>query len=83
MVDHDIDHRDSGFYVDPGAWLSDGSRWDAFFNPTYLPSLAFRTFLALALASGFTMLYTQITVRKAELRARVLGWLRECSPGPG
>lgn len=71
------------FMLTPGAWLSDGSRWDAFFNPTYLPSLAFRTFLALALASGFTMLYTQITVRKAELRARVLGVASRVLAGAG
>ena len=32
------------FMLTPGAWLENGSFWSGFFNPTFWPSLFFRTF---------------------------------------
>ena len=38
------------FMLTPGAWLVEGGFWTGFFNPTYFPSVAVRTFVCLALA---------------------------------
>lgn len=35
----------------PGAWLESGDLWAGFFNPTFWPSLFFRTFAAMAIAA--------------------------------
>jgi cytochrome bd-type quinol oxidase subunit 1 len=35
----------------PGAWLSGGGVWAGFFNPSFWPSLLFRTIVAVALAA--------------------------------
>ncbi|MBI1975994.1 MAG: cytochrome ubiquinol oxidase subunit I [Candidatus Omnitrophica bacterium] len=45
------------FMLTPGRWLSTGNFWDAFFNPTYFPSLLIRTAVCIALAG----LYAQLT----------------------
>ncbi|MBG0788868.1 MAG: cytochrome ubiquinol oxidase subunit I [Desulfovibrionaceae bacterium] len=42
-----------GFMLTPGAWLETGSFWDGFFNPSFWPSLFFRTFMALMIAGLF------------------------------
>ncbi|MDI3327933.1 MAG: c-type cytochrome [Alicyclobacillaceae bacterium] len=60
------------FMLTPGGWTDTGSRWAAFFNPTYLPSLAFRTFLAWAMAAAFTMAFALLTVRERDFRAEIL-----------
>ncbi|MBB4956153.1 mono/diheme cytochrome c family protein [Agrobacterium vitis] len=39
-----------GFMMDPGNWLTNHTLWEGFTNPVYLPQLAFRTPLALAMA---------------------------------
>lgn len=39
-----------GFMLTPGDWLTTRDFWDGFFNPTFWPALAFRTFIALILA---------------------------------
>jgi hypothetical protein len=39
-----------GFMMDPGNWLTEGTLLAGFTNPIYLPQLAFRTPLALAMA---------------------------------
>jgi cytochrome bd-type quinol oxidase subunit 1 len=41
------------FMLTPGDWLTSNSFWDAFFNPSMLPALVFRTFLAVFLAGVF------------------------------
>ena len=39
-----------GFMLTPGDWLTTRDFWDGFFNPSFWPALAFRTFIALILA---------------------------------
>ena len=39
-----------GVMLTPGEWLSTGNFWDGFFNPSFWPSLFFRTFLTLMLS---------------------------------
>ena len=39
-----------GFMLTPGAWLDKPDFWVGFFNPSFLPSLFFRTFIAIFLA---------------------------------
>ncbi|NCC24500.1 MAG: cytochrome C [Deltaproteobacteria bacterium] len=39
-----------GFMLTPGDWLATRDFWDGFFNPSFWPALAFRTFIALILA---------------------------------
>ena len=39
-----------GFMLTPGAWLDSPDFWIGFFNPSFLPSLLFRTFIAIFLA---------------------------------
>ena len=42
-----------GFMLTPGGWLDGGGFWAAFFNPSFWPSLFFRTFMALMIAGLF------------------------------
>jgi len=42
-----------GFMLTPGDWLATKNVWDGFFNPSFWPSLAFRTFFALIIAGLF------------------------------
>jgi mono/diheme cytochrome c family protein len=44
-----------GFMLTPGKWLETGNFWNGFFNPTYWPSLAFRTGICLLLAGVFSL----------------------------
>ncbi|MBG0777967.1 MAG: cytochrome ubiquinol oxidase subunit I [Desulfovibrionaceae bacterium] len=44
-----------GFMLTPGDWLQTRNFWDGFFNPSFWPSLAFRTFLSLGLAGFFAL----------------------------
>lgn len=43
------------FMLTPGAWLKNGSFWSGFFNPSFWPSLFFRTFISLVFASLFAI----------------------------
>ncbi len=63
------------FMLSPGAWLQDRSFWSGWFNPTFLPSLLFRTCLALILA-GVYGLITASFLKEPELRQRLV---RYCS----
>jgi hypothetical protein len=65
------------FMLTPGAWLTTGKFWDAFFNPTFWPSLILRSCISVALAG----LYSQVVAarcRPAEFRVRMVrqtaGW---------
>jgi len=44
------------FMLTPGQWLETGSFWHGFFNPTFWPSLVFRTGICLLLAGVYTTL---------------------------
>jgi mono/diheme cytochrome c family protein/cytochrome bd-type quinol oxidase subunit 1 len=44
------------FMLTPGTWLQTGGFWNGFFNPTYWPSLFFRTGICLVLAGVYAML---------------------------
>ncbi|MEW6501834.1 MAG: cytochrome ubiquinol oxidase subunit I [Thermodesulfobacteriota bacterium] len=59
------------FMLTPGRWLATGNFWDGFFNPTFWPSLFFRTFLALSLAGLYGFL-TAAAIRDEELRLRMM-----------
>ena len=56
-----------GYMLTPGEWLNNHNFWSGFFNPTFWPSLFFRTFLALMIAGLFGFL-TSTTIKDAEMR---------------
>jgi len=47
-----------GFMLTPGSWVADGSFWSGFFNPSFWPSLFFRTFVSLMLAGVYAFITT-------------------------
>lgn len=42
-----------GVMLTPGGWAESGSFWQGFFNPSFLPSLAFRTCMAVLMAGCY------------------------------
>ncbi|WP_332646905.1 c-type cytochrome [Lysinibacillus sp. 54212] len=56
----------------PGDWIATKSFWDAFINPTYLPSLGFRMFLAVILAITILSFFIRWRVKDTELRSEML-----------
>ena len=61
------------FMLTPGKWLETHAFWTGFFNPTYFPSLALRTAIALALA-GIYALLTASRIQDAQLKSRMVKW---------
>ncbi len=61
------------FMLTSGSWIKNHRFWSGFFNPTYFPSLAFRTAIALALA-GIYALITASVQKDAALKARIVRW---------
>jgi hypothetical protein len=61
------------FMLTPGAWLTTGAFWDGFFNPTYFPSLAFRSAAAVMIA-GIFGLVTAVATRNEVLRRKLIGY---------
>ncbi|MGA7524663.1 MAG: c-type cytochrome [Acidobacteriaceae bacterium] len=61
------------FMLTSGTWTQNHQFWKGFFNPTYFPSLAFRTAIAMALA-GVYALITASVQKDAALRARLVRW---------
>ena len=63
-----------GFMMTPGGWLNDEfppkpNYLASLFNPSWLPSLAFRTLSAIVLSTGFILYYTWwFTRRDSQLR---------------
>jgi len=64
------------FMLTPGKWLETPAFWVGFFNPTYFPSLVFRTGIAIGLAGVYAMLTLSRQKDEAfRLRAvRSAGW---------
>lgn len=44
------------YMLTPGKWIETGNFWHGFFNPTFLPSLIFRTFVAVLMSGLFALL---------------------------
>jgi len=61
------------FMLTSGSWPGNHQFWSGFFNPTYFPSLGFRTAIALALA-GIYALTTASVQKDAALKARIVRW---------
>ncbi|MFH1156850.1 MAG: cytochrome ubiquinol oxidase subunit I [Pseudomonadota bacterium] len=59
------------FMLTPGQWLDTGSFWAGFFNPTMLPSLAFRTAIALMFAGVFGFI-TSMFIQEKDLRESMI-----------
>lgn len=55
----------------PGNWIETKSFWDAFINPTYLPSLGFRMFLAVMLAITIVSFFIRWKLKDKEIRAEI------------
>ncbi|MFH1033027.1 MAG: cytochrome ubiquinol oxidase subunit I [Pseudomonadota bacterium] len=61
------------FMLTPGRWLATHDFWDGWLNPSFWPSLAFRTCLALVLA-GVYGLITATALKDPDLRRRLTRW---------
>ena len=59
------------FMLTPGTWPVDRNFWSGFFNPTFWPSLFFRTFFALIIAGLFGLL-TAAWIKKQQLRTTLV-----------
>ncbi|MBI5522526.1 MAG: cytochrome ubiquinol oxidase subunit I [Desulfarculus sp.] len=61
------------FMLTSGGWPASGDFWDGFLNPSFVPSVAFRTFLALVLAGVYGLL-TATAQADPGLRTRLVRW---------
>ena len=61
------------FMLTPGTWPTDGNFWSGFFNPSFWPSLAFRTFLCLIIA-GLFGLVTATWLKEDQLRTSMVSF---------
>ena len=59
------------FMLTPGAWLENGNFWSGFFNPTFWPSLVFRTGISLVLCGVFGFV-TAAFLKDAKLRQTIM-----------
>ncbi|MBO1002279.1 c-type cytochrome [Pseudogracilibacillus auburnensis] len=55
----------------PGKWTETLSFWNAFFNPTYLPSLGFRTFIAIVLAVALVSIFVRFFIKDKNVQIDV------------
>jgi len=55
------------FMLTPGTWIENKDFWSGFFNPTFWPSLFFRTFIALMMA-GIYAFVTTAFLKEEKLR---------------
>lgn len=63
------------FMLTPGTWLETQNFWHGFFNPTFFPSLFFRTFMTMIIAGLFGYV-TTVFLKPSEFRRTML---RYCS----
>lgn len=67
-----------GFMLTPGAWLETGNFWDGFFNPSFWPSLVFRSSLSFMIAGMFGLI-TGVYQKEKAFRDKVVrysaGWI--------
>lgn len=67
-----------GSMLTPGAWLKTGNFWDGFFNPSFWPSMFFRSFLSFMIAGWFGLL-TAVYHRDPVFREKIIrysaGWV--------
>ena len=61
------------FMLTSGKWVETHAFWTGFFNPTYFPSLAVRTAIALSLA-GVYALVTASRIQDRALKVRMVKW---------
>jgi hypothetical protein len=59
------------FMLTPGKWLVSKDFWDGFLNPTFFPSLFFRTFMACVIAGLFGYV-TALRLKDEEARNRLV-----------
>ncbi len=59
-----------GFMLTPGKWIETGNFWHGFLNPSFLPSLIFRTSIALIFAGVFGLV-TGSWLKDAETRQKI------------
>lgn len=67
-----------GFMLTPGKWIDTGNFWHGFFNPTYFPSLIFRSGIAFMFAGLFglvTAVYTKDEDFRKQLYNYCLRWM--------
>ncbi len=50
-----------GFMLTPGNWLETGNMWDGFFNPSFWPSLIFRSCISFIMAGIFGLVTASFT----------------------
>ena len=58
------------YMLTPGAWLETGSFWDGFLNPSFFPSLFFRTGMAITIAGLFGFA-TALALKDEETQTRL------------
>jgi len=67
-----------GYMLTPGAWIENHSFWSGFFNPTFWPSLIFRTGISLTLCGVFGFV-TAAFLKNEDLRLKIMrtcaGWV--------
>ena len=59
------------FMLTPGGWLENKSFWSAFFNPSFIPSVVFRTAVALMLAGIYGIL-TSSWIKDPEFKQKMI-----------
>ncbi len=62
-----------GFMLTPGDWLETHNFWDGFFNPTYWPSLMFRSSIAFTFAGLFGYV-TTLFLEDSAFRQRMVSY---------
>ncbi len=70
-----------GFMLTPGGWLETGDFWQGFFNPSFWPSLVFRTAISIMIA-GFFGYLTAIRIQDVEARERMVRFCTWFSAAP-